>query len=696
MKLNKIKVDIISNKQNNYGFEYSFSDGLNIIRGDNSSGKSTLVNVLIYSLGMEEIIGSKGEASLQYALKTHFVYAESDVKILESSVYIEVENSKGNVKTFRRSITSTTKETKLVEVIHGPYLTAQNQSNYVIQPTFIHDGGSAQDPEKGFFAFLEQFLGYELPTISDNKGKEAKLYLQSIFAALIIEQKRGWTDYIANIPYYGVSGMREKVVSYLLDLDIFRNTKSLNEYTAKRQRVINRWSEIVTSTKLLLNNNHLSISGLTSLPSIGFDKNLLSIRELASKGIEKRSLIDVKHSYYTAIEEIKSKEQTKAKLAPTEIVEKIENIQERIDDLLVLQEVCGKRIRVNESQYAQYKASLKNIEKDLKDNKRDKKLADFGASLDLPIAKGKCGTCLQTIDDILVKPESESIPMTIDENITHLGNQKSMVKNLMTGVDKAIEHDKAQMITIVKELVSNKKELSSLSKDIKSINDVNEADIRKKIELEDRYTSICVMQEKVYNYFDELEELSKQFAQFNGKVSELSKSGLSSNDWKKVRFFEEQFKGLAQIFKYRSAPVDKINVKADTMLPYLNDLLELREQVDTPTEEKRKASQKGTDAKSDSSASDFVRLIWAYLISIYKTSDKLKGNHPNFILFDEPAQHSMSLESVNEMLKQLSMSNGLQSIVAASFDQSQDTFEESTKGVAFNLIRLPSKVITKQ
>ncbi|MGG6862375.1 UNVERIFIED_CONTAM: hypothetical protein P3C85_05300 [Pseudomonas aeruginosa] len=64
---------------------------------------------------------------------------------------------------------------------------------------FIHDNYSAVYQE-GFFTYLENFLGLNLPKIHDSNGKRVKLYLQAIFAAIAIEQKRGWTDYIANIP----------------------------------------------------------------------------------------------------------------------------------------------------------------------------------------------------------------------------------------------------------------------------------------------------------------------------------------------------------------------------------------------------------------------------------------------------------------------------------------------------------------
>lgn len=234
MKFNQLFVKLVATDDQDYGYRVPFSPGLNIIRGDNSSGKSTFVNSLIYALGMEEIIGSKGNAALPYALKSRFDLNGVDKRVLNSSVYLELENRAGKVITLKRVIKSDEADTKLIQVIEGAYLTDPSLTNLRSQYTFLHDAGSAQDEQRGFFAYLENFLGLKLPSLSDNKGKETKLYLQAVFSALLVEQKRGWTDYIANIPYYGVSSMREKVASFLLDLDIFRSTKKLNELQSQR------------------------------------------------------------------------------------------------------------------------------------------------------------------------------------------------------------------------------------------------------------------------------------------------------------------------------------------------------------------------------------------------------------------------------------------------------------------------------
>ncbi|WP_235862009.1 hypothetical protein [Photobacterium kishitanii] len=212
----------------------------------------------------------------------------------------------------------------------------------------------------------------------------------------------------------------------------------------------------------------------------------------------------------------------------------------------------------------------------------------------------------------------------------------------------------------------------------------------KKIDIENKQKTILFIQEKVDKYISELAVLSKSYETVIINLSGIEKTGLTGSDWRRIKYFSDEFKNLASTFGYRSAKVDDIKIEHATMLPYL-DNIELRANVAYEKEER-------TDIKSDSSASDFVRLIWSYLISLQKTSYELNGNHPNFILFDEPAQHSMSENSVNKLLTTICTIPGLQSIVAASFDESDDNFVASTKGLNkdnYNLIRLPKKIISK-
>ena len=86
--IDMIRIDLIDisiqarpyNNQNDvreFGRMLSFKDGLNLVVGDNTSGKTTIVRSLFYCLGMEELIdGKMGDRSLDKSVKENFRYAE--------------------------------------------------------------------------------------------------------------------------------------------------------------------------------------------------------------------------------------------------------------------------------------------------------------------------------------------------------------------------------------------------------------------------------------------------------------------------------------------------------------------------------------------------------------------------------------------------------------------------------------------
>ena len=57
--------------EGDFGFSFQFARTLTIVRANNSSGKSTLFNSLLYGLGMEELVGGRNEKVLPYAVKEY-------------------------------------------------------------------------------------------------------------------------------------------------------------------------------------------------------------------------------------------------------------------------------------------------------------------------------------------------------------------------------------------------------------------------------------------------------------------------------------------------------------------------------------------------------------------------------------------------------------------------------------------------
>jgi hypothetical protein len=318
VRIQKLKISL-NTSDGEYGFECEFKSGLNIIRGNNSSGKSTLVNALIYSLGMEEILGGKGEKTLPYALKDYVENDKKDkIRIVSSYVHLQISNIKNDVVTLKRAINSSDKDTKLIEIIDGAYLT-NSDDTYKVSPKYLHDKGSAQNSESGFFSFLEGFVGFNLPSVPSSNGGEVKLYIQTIFSALLIEQKRGWTDYIANTPYFAIRDVRTKIVEFLLGLDVFENDRLRASLISNLTDIQSCWAEERVKVRLLEEEHSISVIGVKSTTDDMFDSKLVRVaKDIDGSSIDLNSYIV---ELVRKIEAISESENRAKDDAPIELVE---------------------------------------------------------------------------------------------------------------------------------------------------------------------------------------------------------------------------------------------------------------------------------------------------------------------------------------------------------------------------------------
>lgn len=659
-----------------YGFKCSFNSGLNVLRGDNTSGKSTFFNVLLYSLGMEELLGGQGAKYLPYALKEYIEGEQGEkIKIISSSVFIQLSNRSGEVITLKRPIVSDQKNSKLVEVVLGAYLSSPEES-YKVIPTFLHDKGSAQDSDSGFFAYLEKFIGVDLPKVASYKGGEVKLFIQTIFSAFFVEQKRGWTDYIANTPYFAIRDVKTKVVEFILGFDVFENERNRAQVLAELGAIQKLWSEEKYKIKLASDNASVVTSGIKESADEQFDAKLVSIVKLVDgKEVDVYSYIG---GILNKIEAILRKESDVSSDASSELVETYKEHKNILDSMVSSFDAISSDIRIAKVRLQEYEEAKASVEDDLRKNKIALKLKDFGAEQNLEIASDSCPSCHQHIDDSLLLADMLSQPMSIDENVAYLESQKHMLTKYIGGLVRAVDSLNIQSKGLAEDISEKRSVCLSFKKQLRAFDDVSEIDIRLKIQLENKISVLSSVTEGIDLSVKRLGQIAAELKAAKIRLSTIPDRSLSHVDRQKLNYFQSSFRELARSFGYRSAPTDDIEINNETIFPYLSGI-ELREV--------------NTDIKSDSSASDFVRLIWSYLLSLYAVSNKFNGNHVGIVMFDEPAQHSMGVNSMNAMLKNISTQPGLQSIVAASFDESDEVFRQQLDGVEHNLIMLGAKLL---
>lgn len=673
LRIRAIKIEIIT-ETGLFGSQYEFTSGLNIIQGNNTTGKSSLFQSILYCLGFEELLGGKNEKTMQSVFKDEVEYKGEKISVLESNIYLEIENK--NIISIKRSVQSQTRSPKLVDIIDGAFITGNNKS-LKTSSMYLHDKGGASDNTFGFHAFLESFLGWNLPEVYyPKKGDYSKLYMQMIAPCFIVEQKSGWGDFLNNIPIYGVRNSEARVVEFILGLDVYKNEKKKQDINNIRQILFERWRLTFEVFKKLANKGAGEIRGLSILPEIITEFETINIY------LHRNNLYYSLSEFTTLLQnELFELENKKDPQNVSERVIKNEKKLEEANDNLNMASVrfdnLSNQKNFEYNKYEKYKQELKLVQEDLRKNKGALKLKELGSTIPVSIAKDFCPACHQAINDSLLPNEIHQIPMGLEKNISYLDSQLKMIEIYIEGQKKKLDDLNKKLAFYNSQIIELRKQIRSLKKELTADERLpSEADIEKKIILKNKIKFYMDLSEEFDENIERLKLLVKDWESNLAIQKKLPSSFFSDNDFKKLNSLETYFTELLDKFNYVSKPKDDIKISRENYLPVI------------------KGQFKDYNIRFDSSGSDFIRSIWAFTCALYKTSKTNDETfHPSLLMFDEPAQQSVSNESFSNFLYELSHYKKGQVLVFASFNNSEADFKTITKNIAFKHLETGDKMI---
>ncbi len=193
----------------------------------------------------------------------------------------------------------------------------------------------------------------------------------------------------------------------------------------------------------------------------------------------------------------------------------------------------------------------------------------------------------------------------------------------------------------------------SLRNDLYSVDDeLSESIVYKKLKVANDIQSLEEFKSKFSEEINKLVELSERWKKYlEGKTS-LSKEKFTPEDKIKLASFESNFKRDLRIYGYKSVSnIEEISISRDTYLPVINNF----------------------DMKFDSSASDNIRAIWAFTMSLLQTSNKHLGNHPGVLILDEPDQHSIIITNMEAFFKDIYAIEGWKQVIIGITIKDTDT-----------------------
>jgi len=645
MNIDKIQLEISaaegsSTELSNFGFTFNFEDKLNLLTGHNSSGKSTVLSCIYYCLGLEQLIGSKGPKTLSPAIREKFTYQSKSYNVIESNCKLSITANNGIQYVLTRGIKDPETQNSLCKEI----IIEEGDNRF---SKFVH--AIRDHDEHGFYRWLADVNLLTIPEKDNGNGNISKyLYMQNIFSLSFIEQTKGWSDFFSMLPSFGIKDVKQKIVEYCLDLNSLESRIKLDEILSHKDEIKKSWKNVVEKIESKTGQLNFNIPNINSSTIIK-DKKIKSVKPFILLNNEEKTLDTHIINLNKQINDLDKKIDDSARgiiisgdqLADKEklinIVRKYEKEHKNILELM----------NEEESKLKKYKDTLNEITYDLKDFQDIKWLSEERTWS--KIANSNCPVCEQNLIDIST---TEISTEKVQKTANFLKSQKELYSSYLYAGNAAVEKYRAALNFYSIKLNSKKAELNLLTKDISSPSILAiRSEMQRLAELNQRKYSLDEFIEYFKVQQTELMKLSQKYYIYIEQEKEIKT--LLKLDESTVTKFESAFVSLLNKFGYKSNGTKNIKIENKGNYPLIPQVSLWQ--------------QESQNIRFISSASDFVRAIWSYYLSLLTIGKK----HPGFLVLDEPGQHQMRLDSLVELLK-LSSKSGKQVIMAVSQDRKYD------------------------
>ncbi|MDH6464925.1 uncharacterized protein with PIN domain [Micromonospora sp. A200] len=640
------------------GADVRFERGLNVLRADNSSGKSTCMQSIIYALGLEGMLSARREVPLPHVMTDTIDVDGASLRVRKSWVSLEVENHKGEILTITRPVAGGADNT-LITTWRGAALTTGQATGR--RDFFVRRKGAAQR-EAGFHFQLAAFLGWTLPQVSRQDGSEGPLYLECLFPYFFVEQKHGWSGVQARIPtYLGIRDVSRRSAEFILALDAYALILRRQRLESAGTIIQSDWRQIAATTRALAQSAAVVVPDVPDRP-VALD-NLPPIEPLVSRGTDWVSLAEEISRLRSVaagirIEGVPTVGEHSGQLA-AELdslqAELVENNQSILHTAAALEEA---RARHNALELR-----VSALEEDLQKHRDTRLLQRLGAThTPLLHDESRCPTCDQVLRDGY---DITAVPMSIDESVQFIEQQLDAFRGMRADAERLVSATQAKLGRMQERGAGVRAQIRSLKDSLASPSTTPSiAAVAQKIRLEDQIEALERVSVGLVGMLERFAELSRRWVANRSELAALSEQNLSGDDVAKLDFLRRSLVDQLRLYGFESLTPESIEISPETYRPV----------------------HEGFDLGFDLSASDMIRVIWAYLLAFLETGAKYRTNHPGLLILDEPRQQETNQLSFSALLRRAAQDGeqGAQIIFATSADPG--SLEESLVGLPHHLI----------
>jgi hypothetical protein len=636
----------VATDKGNFGVRHSFEPGMNIIRAENSRGKSTVLASMVYAIGLEGAFSPSQDVPLPHVLTSYVDQVGGDAKVAESWVSLEIINGKGETATVSRAIVSP-RDRRLITVRLGAALAdpknAGPSTDYFVR---IHRSAVS---DLGFHKFLAEFMGWSLPKAAQFEGEDSPLYVETLFPLLFVEQKLGWGRIPARFPtWLGVKDVRRRTVEFMLKLDAYEIATEKTAVMAELSRIRSAWSENRTAAGRRATALGTILNAIPTEPASKWPPEVAPQILIASKGGPWEQLAEHLQRLRQRNSELQNQRIPTAGANDAEVRLALNETENAVSE----REMVLRRILENlESEISEADAiqeRIKSLREDQRKYKDLLRLRQLGSEGPVAVETDSCPTCHQPVSDSLLDMGQRALPMSVEHNIAFYNEQLQLFEAVLTNAKAVVAASEAQVTSIRKELDEFRSRVRSLRETLTSpANTPSIEALTERIRLQERIANLEGLADFWGEVLATFANLNDEWNSAMARKGRLPKGALSDNDEKKLGDLQTIFQKQLRSYGFGSSDESRVTISRSDYEPELTDI----------------------NLAADSAASDVIRLQWAYLLSLLNVGALESTNHPGFLIFDEPQQQSVSDANFLEMLKFAAAIPRSQLIVATSHEK---------------------------
>lgn len=657
LTINNVKISANTNG-GVFSVNLPLGKGLNIIRAENSSGKSTCVNAIAYGLGLEAILGPKSKRPFPKSLY-EVIYDnkkdETPFFVSASSVEITVTNSKNETAITTRDILGDeSKVTVTKDKVSKDYFLGTSGKT-----------GSAKS-ERGFHRWLSEFIGWSLPNVVTYEGNEVKLYIECIFPLFFIEQKRGWSEIQANVPTsYGIKNVKKSAIEFCLGIDSFEYEKKVTRYKNSIESSEKEWQQLINTAEGIADFNFVI---LNRIPEIKDYKDTYDIEFMYQAGDTTYSIAEKQRSFLALIENLSQEIE-----AARPDSENLNNQQGILRKLRRESEKNASEIELAMLSISDVDGKIASLRNELDKYQQLRRLKVVGSSIEADLETKNCPICESDLFDTLGNRNVKREPMTLEENIEFLKSQTEFYVNVKVRSIESLKNLQSQSKLIEARIEKEESVLNDLREDIDDINGATKTLLRDKIQTEIELKEAKKLESSLSNLKEQASRIHASWSTATESLKRLRKTFRNADRALVVRELLSLIKSNLIAFNFSPASIGSIAVSDQTLRP----------------------EQEGYDIVAETSASDYIRIIWSYTLALLQLAGKKKDVlHGGFVVFDEPRQHEASYVSFANLIDKASEASKYNGQVVFATSLKQSELEEACKEKGVNLLCFDDYILT--